>query len=308
MEQVVTSPLSIERPIWLYDLPKEFIITSLSTYFDSPCPWEAVNQDYSVWKCSETGLEFCWPLEPGNKIFYQWLSNFNSYYPSERWEYKKVISRFNTLGRSSSSILDVGCGDGSFLRLASTHGFKNVFGLDFNQDSIQKCLRFGFSAFCGSIDHAVSSGVLKKNTFDFITSFHCLEHVQNPVLFVNELFELLVQKGRLFLSTPFSPMSFEKYWFDIMNHPPHHMTRWNLRSYEKLASILNLRISFYYPRASALRQVIQIYHLLYFRFKPFKKRDFFDLLYFFKLFFDCLSSNRFHSLKGSDVILVELYR
>ena len=101
------------------------------------------------------------------------------------------------------------------------------------------------------METAIASGFLKPGEFPVVTSFHCLEHVSQPVEFVRELLRATARGGSLFLSTPYSPMSFETEWFDVMNHPPHHMTRWNLAAYRKLAEILGVKMRHFCPAQPA---------------------------------------------------------
>ena len=57
-------------------------------------------------------------------------------------------------------------------------------------------------------------------------------------------------------------MSFESDWFDILNHPPHHLTRWNLEAYRRLARMLNLGMRSYFPRSTALNRTVAVFRLL----------------------------------------------
>jgi SAM-dependent methyltransferase len=102
---------------------------------------------------------------------------------------------------------------------------------------------------------------VKAAEFPVVTAFHCLEHVKDPVNFVRELLRVTAPVGKLFLSTPYSPMSFEMEWFDILNHPPHHMTRWTVAAYRRLADEAGVKMRHFAPRSSALRQAGQLYLL-----------------------------------------------
>jgi len=55
--------------------------------------------------------------------------------------------------------------------------------------------------------------------------------------------DLLAPSGRLMISTPYSPMSLEENWFDPLNHPPHHITRWSEKPYEALAARTGLALT-----------------------------------------------------------------
>lgn len=308
LKETPRSPLGDSHSLRLNILPQTRIIHELSRYFQSPCPPESVDCDYELFRCAETGLEFCSPALPGNKIFYSWISSFPNYYPKFRWEYGRVLARIRELGGAFLPLCDVGCGDGQFLSAASSTGSRDVFGLDFNKFAIEKCVSKGIPSFCGSIQEALDDNIVKRNHFPFVSSFHCLEHVEDPVAFVQELAQIMAPGGRIFLSTPASPMSFETAWFDIMNHPPHHMTRWNLASYQKMAAILNFKLRYYFPKTFSVRQAIRAWKLKNggpFGNAPFsflKSRDF--LMLWKKLYL----RSKNHPLHGADTILVELSR
>jgi 2-polyprenyl-3-methyl-5-hydroxy-6-metoxy-1,4-benzoquinol methylase len=259
----VHSPLSALPPKQIRLLSKNFLREQLETYYDARPPESAVESDYSLWECVETGLQFAEPALPGNVVFYEWVSSFASYYPGIRWEYGEVARIIQTANFSPANfkVLDVGCGKGDFLRLMDFLPASQKFALDLNEPAIRACREQGFNAFCGTVEAAITAGFLKGGEFPVVTSFHCLEHVSQPVEFVRELLRATAPGGRLFLSTPYSPMSFEHDWFDVLNHPPHHMTRWNLRSFQKLAKILKVKMRHFAPRTRALKQAWQQFRL-----------------------------------------------
>src|SRR5438045_2335912 len=53
--------------------------------------------------------------------------------------------------------------------------------------------------------------------------------------------KLLSEDGSIFLSVPNSPTSWEAFGWTRLNLPPHHLTRWNERSLERLASEIGMR-------------------------------------------------------------------
>ena len=256
-------PLSQAPPQKVRDLSRDFLLTKLGDYFHAPPPVGIVETDYSIWRCSETGLEFCDPPLTGNTAFYEWVSSFASYYPGFRWEYGEVarILKSENTSAPGFKVLDVGCGKGDFLRALDYLPAKIKFALDLNEPAIRACREQGFNAFCGTVETAITSGFLRPGDFPVVTSFHCLEHVSQPVEFVRELLRATAPGGKLFLSTPYSPMSFEGGWFDVLNHPPHHMTRWNLAAYRKLAEILGIKMRHFAPRNRPLKQTLQTFCL-----------------------------------------------
>ena len=234
------SPLSTLPPKKIRDLPRTFLLERLEHYYGTRPPAKVVECDYALWECAETGLQFAWPAMPGSLRFYEWVSSFPSYYPGVRWEYgevRRLLASEKVAAKKNFKLLDVGCGKGDFLHSLDFIPNDNKFALDLNEPAVVECRRQGFQAFCGTMDTALAAGFLRAGEFPVVTSFHCLEHVDQPVEFVRSLVGAVAPGGRLFISTPYSPMSFESDWFDILNHPPHHMTRWNLAAYRRLAEM-----------------------------------------------------------------------
>lgn len=258
------SLLSSLPPRKVQDLPRQFLLDELERYYGAKPPAQSVEVDYSLWECAETGLQFAWPMQPGNACFYEWVSSFSSYYPGRRWEYGKVASLLHQqeVPGDRLNVLDVGCGSGKFLRSLESVPVNNRFGVDLNEPAIEDCRKLGFNAYCGTVEAALRDDFLQPKSFSAVTAFHCLEHVPDPVGFMRSLVTITKPGGRIFVSTPYSPMSFEAVRFDIMNHPPHHMTRWNLAAFHRLADLLGVKMQYYAPFSPALRAVLRIYRSL----------------------------------------------
>jgi SAM-dependent methyltransferase len=307
------SPLSQIPPQKVRDLPREYLLDRLADYFRATPPPDIVESDYWLWRCAETGLEFCQPPLPGNEAFYAWISSFASYYPGFRWEYGEVAGRLKTADFSAPTfkVLDVGCGKGDFLRALDFLPAQNRFALDLNEPAIRICREQGFNAFCGTVETAVIARFVQPGEFSVVTSFHCLEHVSEPVEFVRKLMRLTTPGGKLFLSTPYSPMSFEAEWFDILNHPPHHLARWNLAAYRRLAEILGVQMRHFSPPNRPLKQALQLFRLKNYgpNVKVSRARLLTDILLRARSFFGIWrwmqQRATGHEVGGADLILIE---
>jgi SAM-dependent methyltransferase len=307
--QAVRSPLSALPPKKIRDLPQTFLLDQLEQYYGARPPAGAVECDYALWECAETGLQFAWPARPGSLRFYEWVSGFKSYYPGVRWEYGEVRRRLEseTAAGKEFKLLDVGCGKGDFLQGVDGIPNEKKFALDLNEPAVAECRRLGFQAFCGTMDTALAAGYFQAGAFPVVTSFHCLEHVDQPVEFVRSLLAAVAPGGRLFISTPYSPMSFESDWFDILNHPPHHMTRWNLAAYQKLANLTGAKMRYFVPPSSALKRALNVFRLRqYGPNHPVGRATLLkDLLRHFPQFLRHHQQQRQRRPVGADVILVE---
>lgn len=206
---------------------------------------ELVDTDYEIWECCDTGFSWSEPMLQGSDLFYNWITATPNYYPQSRWEYEYLISKS---ALNIGSLLDVGCGDGKFLSLLPKE-FKK-YGIDFNHESVKLASAYG-SIFQGKLENMPAA-----MKFDNVVAFHVLEHVEDPLGFINECFDKVKPGGKLILSTPNSPMYFEKYGIDIKNLPPHHLTRWTKGAYLDVASILGASVEIYYsPATKFLKRV-----------------------------------------------------
>ena len=230
-------------------------------HYQAKPPPQIVETDYSLWQCAETGLQFAAPMLPGTVAFYQWVSGFDIYYPGLRWEYKKVrqILEMDGLLDRKSKVLDAGSGKGDFLRSLDVIPAQKKFALDLNEPAIKACREQGFNAFCGTVETAIAAEFLNSGEFPVVASFHCLEHVSQPVEFMQALLKVVAPGGRVYVSTPYSPMSTESDGFDVLNLPPHHLTRWNLKAYQRLATLLGVKIRCFTPPAGAAKRALKAF-------------------------------------------------
>jgi 2-polyprenyl-3-methyl-5-hydroxy-6-metoxy-1,4-benzoquinol methylase len=308
------SPLSEQPPKWVRDLPATTILESLGQYYGESPNSDVCDVDYSLWECTETGLQFAQPMRQGNELFYEWVGSFSSYYPGLRWEFTKVLevaTQDNLFSDGRGLLLDVGSGRGDFLKSFTLLPASHKLGIDLNKDAVLDCVASGIACHHGTIESAIKSGFVKTGRFSIVTSFHCLEHVEDPVVFASSLIDLAARDGRVFVSTPNSPMSFEGRWFDILNHPPHHLTRWNPRAYEHLASHLGCEVRLFYAPASFARNVFKLFQLIRYGTSKVSRRCLlFSAAAHPLLFISCVAEQiawcRQHPSPQSDVILVEL--
>jgi len=240
----VLCPICSNTSTLAKNLSSEFTRKELSKYFKVKIDNNIEILDYQMFRCNVCNYDFAFPETEGSSSFYNFVTSQQSYYTSTRWEYMKMLQ---LLPNENIKLLDVGCGDGKFFDNLIKNGINtiNFCGIDTTIQSVQTCQSKGHNVYCMDIQtyKEQNSGKL----FDAIVSFHCLEHIAKPKEFLQELLSILNPSGTIYLSTPFSPMDFELDWFDVLNHPPHHMGRWNLKSYSKLAEILNLNLEVFMP-------------------------------------------------------------
>ena len=167
---------------------------SLEDYFGSPLPDDVSIIDYDMLVCAACGLTSARPMIPGDAPFYRWVTRQPGYYPSLRWEWESVVRQVaGAAARHPVSMLDVGCGSGDFLTLLKNAPGVDAWGLDSTATSVQAAKARGLNAVCTDIVGFLALHPARR--FDFVTSFHCIEHVENPVAFMREIRTLLKPAG-----------------------------------------------------------------------------------------------------------------
>ncbi len=140
-----------------------------------------------------------------------------------QWRRLRVINL--TLGRGPRhSILDVGCGDGTFLRAARRKGWK-VSGTELN---VALPAGAGLQVWSSLRDIDIR--------FDCVTAWHVLEHLRDPLESVREMKRLLAPGGALILAVPDArgaqARCFGRFWFHL--DVPRHLFHFHLRSLRAL--------------------------------------------------------------------------
>ena len=97
-----------------------------------------------------------------------------------------------------SRVLDVGCGQGDFLRGIKSIGVEDLTGIDFNADVIETLASHGIKGFAGTFAEFRAS----DNSFDLIAMNNYLEHTIDPCAELGQTFNLLRPGGHLVGEVP----------------------------------------------------------------------------------------------------------
>jgi len=119
-----------------------------------------------------------------------------------------------------AALLDVGCGNGDFLRQVEPLGWYAV-GLE----SDPKAHSLAAARKLNVVKGSVPNTGMPDNFFDAVTLNHVIEHVHDPRRVLAELFRLVKPGGRVILTTPnwrsYGAQLFGRYWRGF--EPPRHL-------------------------------------------------------------------------------------
>jgi 2-polyprenyl-3-methyl-5-hydroxy-6-metoxy-1,4-benzoquinol methylase len=174
---------------------------------------------------------------PGDGRFYEQLHKNSAYYPEEKWEFSQAF-RWLKESRADASILEIGCGNGAFLDLCRRAGFERLRGLELNASACRECREKGHDVSVEMIEQLGPSA----GSFDYVCAFQILEHVPDPIGFLQAVTGRLRRGGKLILSTPNAASFLSRYKWCLLDLPPHHMSRWDATSFRRTAELLGLSV------------------------------------------------------------------
>jgi 2-polyprenyl-3-methyl-5-hydroxy-6-metoxy-1,4-benzoquinol methylase len=144
-----------------------------------------------------------------------------------RWIYAPLVRKQNELFEMHLSrltpgrLLDVGCGDGRFLKHMRDLGW-TVQGVETDPQSAKLAVEaFGLSVHLGTLE----SARFLSDHFDSVTMSHVIEHAHDPIALLAECRRILRPGGTLVIVTPniqsMGHRYFGKAWRDL--DPPRHL-------------------------------------------------------------------------------------
>ncbi|MEW6295846.1 MAG: class I SAM-dependent methyltransferase [Candidatus Diapherotrites archaeon] len=103
-------------------------------------------------------------------------------------------------GNKAARVIDLGCGNGVFLKKLKEMGFYNLYGVDYSQTAVKNLSKEGFNVIKLDLSKNFSGKLSQK--FDLVLVGELLEHLPEPKKFILETKKIIKKGGRLIISTP----------------------------------------------------------------------------------------------------------
>ena len=175
-------------------------------------------RQFDVLKCEACGVGVTHPfpeqLQPHYDGYYGSRHGITANYCAKRRI--ALVTKMAGLGQGRR-LLDVGCGEGTFLRAARDCGWQAV-GTELNPDPAR---RLGFDVF-NSLEECADLG-----PFSSVTLWHSLEHMSDPRAAITKIRRLVADDGVVFIAVPdfegFQSKAFGENWLhlDVPRHLYH---------------------------------------------------------------------------------------
>lgn len=174
-----------------------------------------------------------YPVQPST----YWLARLLSHVPSIARA--RALEIFDLPPTQAGSLLDVGCGNGKFIRQMRSLGW-NACGVDPDPAAVAQGLRTGLKVFQGSI-----MDLPPNPRYDVITLNHVIEHVPDPIFLLAECKKRLTPTtGRLMIMTPnlngLGHRWFGRFWRGL--EIPRHLMLFSSTALKKCASRAGLTV------------------------------------------------------------------
>lgn len=119
-------------------------------------------------------------------------------------KFKKIVDLNN--------LCDIGTGEGSFLKVLTEYGYKNVLGIEPNAENYQLIKDNNLKVISGNIDNIKK--IIQDHDIHTVSMFNLIEHLSDPLGDLRLIFEAMEKGDRLVIETP----DFDSYIFKKINY------------------------------------------------------------------------------------------
>lgn len=190
---------------------------------------------FQLYRCAICSLSFFKPESlAGSPALYAALQNLEWYYMPRKWEHDIALLDIQDCKKG----MEIGCGSGDFLERVRDEKKIPFEGCEQNPSAVEAARRKGLQVHLECPENLAQQ---HPGSYDVVCAFQVLEHVTQPREFLDAATRLLCKGGKLLIGLP-NARSFLRHQFNILDLPPHHMTRWNDQVLTRLQRWFPLRL------------------------------------------------------------------
>lgn len=167
-----------------------------------------------------------------NKI-YEMYDNFDEQFWYIQIRRDLLDKSIKNLNSKKLTIADIGCGVGRHYNTLSKYG--EVLCIDNNKNAVSACKKRGIKDVI--LADALNTKI-KSESVDVACALDIIEHIENDLDFLNELYRILKPGGKLILTFP----AFDFLW-SVDDDMAHHKRRYTKKSFKILVNKTEFKIN-----------------------------------------------------------------
>ncbi len=153
--------------------------------------------DLEIWQCSTCGLVQL-DIEP--VPYYREVVRATAFSDEMKkfriTQFKRLVQRHSLKGKK---VLEIGCGCGEYSEIMMQSGM-NIYGIEYSEDAVKECIRKGLNVSQAFIEN--SSNILDSAPFNMFFMLNFLEHLPNPNLTLEGIYNNLANDATGIIEVP----------------------------------------------------------------------------------------------------------
>jgi SAM-dependent methyltransferase len=185
--------------------------------------------------CRACGLGYFLPDGvAGSPALYEQLGKCDWYYLHRKWEHDVALQDFD----GCMNGIELGCGFGDFVARVIQEKKVSFEGCEQNPSAVEIARQNGISV---HLETAEELAKTRPGKYSVVCAFQVLEHLSRPADFLDASCKLLKPGGKLMLGVP-NAKSFLRHQSNLLDMPPHHVTRWTAEVLSRLPQWFPLKL------------------------------------------------------------------
>lgn len=180
--------------------------TSSQLLFEREYPSLHYPDKFSIRKCNNCGILFNSPRLIDKELFNLYNANYYFFQRHDSDEFRRISDIFlRTVSLIQNGVIErrvaeIGSAKGYLLALLKRFGW-SVQGIEISVEASEYAItKFGVPTFTGTIKDY--SNINHKDTFPVVLAIDVIEHVPNPIDFLNSIDKIICNRGYLIIDTP----------------------------------------------------------------------------------------------------------